>query len=104
MRKLTAFGMVVPAVLALLWLGQLRYAWKPFLEEDRFAGLSYAQVQDLLGPPVIERGAGRKGHEIEPPGEFDRVVMYEPLWGQLLLYFNGGTCVGSVFYTDAVRF
>lgn len=104
MRRLIAFGVVAAALGALLWLGQFRYAWKPLLEEDRFSGLSYAQVQELLGQPASEAPAGQKGHEIEPAGEFDRVVTYEPLWGRLLLYFNGSTCVGSVFYTDAIRF
>lgn len=91
-------------LVALLWLGQFRFAWHLTIEVDRFAGASYSQVTTQLGKPSSERVAARRGYENEPRAEFNRVVVYQPLWGQLLLYFQDNRCVGSVFWADTVRF
>lgn len=92
------------ALAAFLWLGQFRYAWHPNIEQDRFAGLSFSQVQDRLGSPAQDLPARPLGYESEPSTAFDRVVTYQPLWGQLQLYFLGERCVGSVFHSASVRF
>lgn len=100
------FLVIVSALLVCvsLWHFQFRYALNPVVETDRFFGEYYAQIIKRLGQPKSETEAHPYGYEIEPPSEFNRVLVYEPLWGNLLLYFNDNECVGSVFRTRAVQF
>lgn len=95
---------VLAAITALLWFGQFRYAWSPVVEEDRFVGFSYATITKRLGTPGFETVASRKGYEMEPQDDFNQLAVYEPLWGNLLLYYKDGYCVGSVFSARNVWF
>lgn len=104
MPKGIATLLIAVTLATLLWLGQLRYAWHPFLEQDRFTGLTFAQVQGRLGLPAQGLPARPHGYESEPAAPFDRVIVYRPLWGQLKLYFQGERCVGSVFHSASVQF
>lgn len=103
-KKRVIFVTVLVVTFVLLWFGQFRYAWNPVIEEDRFVGVSYTIATQRLGTPGFETIASRKGYEIEPQTDFNRLVVYEPLWGKLLLYFKDGNCVGSVFFTRNVQF
>lgn len=109
MRKVDARILLVAAgllfsLLMLFWYGQFRYSWHPDAEEGRFVGVKYDELINKLGEPDKQLHSKRRGHEIEPMSDFDKIASYKPIWGDLILYFKKSECVGSVFYTDHVRF